>query len=81
MNSFVSEDAIVYKKLGQKLITMRAVYVDDTIHVANDKYSDLCKKWEKCLYARREIGMHFSVLERRLKQMTKSFQFTRKENL
>lgn len=47
MNSFTSNAAIPYKVFGQELFEMCSTYFYETLHVLNDKYSDLFKEKEK----------------------------------
>ncbi len=47
MNTGISDAALFYKKLGEKLIGLCANYVDDTLHAGTEEYAKLCNKTEE----------------------------------
>lgn len=56
MKYSVLDAAIFFKHVGQKLIGLSALYVDDDLHVRICEYSKLWGKPTKCSHARFETG-------------------------
>lgn len=55
MNPCIFDDAMFFRTPGQEFTAVCATYADDTLHVGNLNYLDLCIKTEKIFYVQ-ELG-------------------------
>lgn len=47
MKNCVTDEALLFKQIGQELINMVATYVDDVLNEINEQYGDINKATEK----------------------------------
>ena len=60
MKNTISDVSLLYR---DKLIGICTTYVDHTLHVETEEYSNLCERTEKGLNVRKKNGICYNFLE------------------